>query len=71
MKRFLTTIILFGCILSGALVAVEWADRREEHALGMRRIRARALRWAVYCLLVMALCLFFDDGSAQFIYFQF
>ena len=37
----------------------------------MRRIRPRALRWAVYCLLIMALCLFFDDGSAQFIYFQF
>ena len=57
------------CIL--VMMGVEWFERNEEHGLTLRHVRPRALRWAVYCLLVMAVLLFFDDGSAQFIYFQF
>ena len=59
------------CVCILVMLAVEWSDRKEEHGLSVRRIRSKALRWAVYCLLILAVMLFFDDGSAQFIYFQF
>ena len=57
------------CIL--VMLVMEWLGRDGEHALTLERVRPRALRWAVYFLLVLAVLLFFDDGSPRFIYFQF
>ena len=62
-------LVQSACIL--VMLAVEWVDRREEHALNLHGIRPRILRWVIYCLLISAICLFYDNGSAQFIYFQF
>jgi D-alanyl-lipoteichoic acid acyltransferase DltB (MBOAT superfamily) len=65
-------LVQFGGILVILIVLiVEWFDRNYEHALTLRTIRSRALRWAIYSVLILAVLLFYDDGAASFIYFQF
>ena len=56
-------------IATGALLLVEWFNRRE--AYGCARLpRKVALRWGVYFVLLW-LVVFYTPGSQTFIYFQF
>lgn len=56
-----------------AMMFVEWLQRDKEHALqftGIWPFRYRAVRWAVYYLIIMGIVM--GSGSGQtFIYFQF
>ena len=53
------------------LLAVDWIDRDQPHALQMRGIRPRMLRYVIYALLLAAIILCFSGNAPQFIYFQF
>jgi hypothetical protein len=53
------------------MLVIEWIDRREEHALSMKGVRHRAVRYALYFLVMVVTLFYFDDGSTGFIYFQF
>ena len=59
---FLASFVMFG---------TEWLNREKEHGLVMDGIKSRPLRWTVYLILMMAVILFFDDGTSPFVYFQF
>ena len=56
-------------IAVGALLAVEWFNRREPYGCA-RLPRKTALRWGVYFVLLW-LIVFYTPGSQTFIYFQF
>lgn len=57
-------------ILIALLVAVEWIQRKKEHALKIEEIKTRSIRWLVY--LAISLSIIFLGGEQQeFIYFQF
>ncbi len=53
------------------MLLVEWTDRREEHGLTMRLVHSKVLRCSIYFVLALIILLYFDDGSPEFIYFQF
>ena len=63
------TYLLFGIIA----LAVEWLQREKQHALQFSDIRPfnhRAMRWAVYYLIILILFVYAGTGQT-FIYFQF
>ena len=63
------TYLLFGIIA----LAVEWLQREKQHALQFSDIRPfnyRAVRWAVYYLIIVILFIYAGTGQT-FIYFQF
>ncbi len=53
------------------LLVVDWIDRDQPHALQMRGIRPRVLRYVIYALLLSAIILCFSGNAPKFIYFQF
>ncbi len=53
------------------MLVVEWVNRREDYGLPMKRVHAKAVRYAVYLLLIAIIVLYFDSGTPRFIYFQF
>jgi D-alanyl-lipoteichoic acid acyltransferase DltB (MBOAT superfamily) len=62
--------MLYTIILSAILLIVEWIGRRNQHALERIPIKNRAIRWAIYCLIIMIIACMAGNHS-QFIYFQF
>lgn len=67
----LSPVVLNVTVRIVPMLLIEWADRREEHALSMGGVRCRAIRYAVYLGLLFLVALFFDNGSPDFIYFRF
>jgi hypothetical protein len=55
---------------SALFILAEYLQRNKQHALQIKDIRFRALRWSIYIGVVL-LILFFGAGSREFIYFQF
>ena len=53
------------------LLTVEWIGRTEPHALTMKRVKSRQVRFFVYALLSGLMVLYFDNGAPAFFYFQF
>lgn len=57
--------------LVGAFFLIEWLGRNQDYALaGLGTIRHRALRYAVYYAIILAI-LWFGGSGQHFIYFQF
>ena len=50
---------------------LEYLNRNSEYGLCLQSVRSRALRWGIYAVLAIAICLCFDSGANPFIYFQF
>ncbi len=67
----LTGPFLSRIIWIAVMVLAEWFSRSESHALSMKGIRFRALRYLVYIALVALTILFADNTAPNFIYFQF
>jgi alginate O-acetyltransferase complex protein AlgI len=63
-RQYLSMMPWIACFL-----AVEWLQRKKEHALRLP-FRSRPLRWAIY-LVVAAICLAYQKRTGNFIYFQF
>ena len=49
----------------------EYRNRDCEHGLYLGSVHSRALRWAIYIIISIVVCLCFDSGANPFIYFQF
>ena len=63
-QRRLTVVFLL------AFVAIEWVQRRHQHALE-RLPRQRGLRWIIYTALIWAVLYWGTRTNSEFMYFQF
>lgn len=51
------------------MLAVEWIQRKRDHALAIGMVKPMWLRWLIYYAIIVSL--FFGEGVETFIYFQF
>lgn len=53
------------------MLIVEWYNREKEYGLEISRIKHKWLRWCMYILVTLMVCIFTPQETTPFIYFQF
>ena len=70
--KYLTVRQVVMIVSAIAVMSVaEYRNRDCEHGLYLGSVHSRALRWAIYIVISIVVCLCFDSGANPFIYFQF
>jgi D-alanyl-lipoteichoic acid acyltransferase DltB (MBOAT superfamily) len=57
-------------LFASIFIITEWVQKNKEHAMQIKGIKSRFIRWGIY-FSVVCLILFFGGGGQKFIYFQF